>query len=749
MEEKMPKDQEALLGESRESPPRANSSGFLAAAWRRKVLLLMGTFVGILLGAAYYASRVPVFSASAQVLVVKKRPEVLLVGVGDARVASTDDFMGTHLTLIRSPLVVGRAVMKGSFATLASFADKGDPTRSIIAALSVTRDTKDGGSGNVLVLSYRGPVPEDCLIVLRGVIESYQDFLNETYRTGSEDNTRIITQARDMLAKDLAHKEALHREIRQTTGLPWTGKDGPRSHSDPSGGLEEKRSALVLRRTELEGKSAKLAKALKDDDLAVLNDLIPRDPAKPALSELSRKLREQLERLRLEEEKLLEVCRLEHPKVIEVRLKIDRTLHLIEGGDKQAVPQEMTRVEKELLRDAGRAHFQTLKRDLRDTENSEAALRTLAAAARTEASKWADVATRETSLLDDIARTQQLHQGLIKRLQELDFVKDLGGYETQTISPPNSGGQVEPKPLPIFAVAGFLGILAGFCLVYVAERLDQRVCDPEEIPYHLGLPVLASIPLLNSNETALGKCAEITLAPVLVAHHQPRSGEAEAYRSLRLAVSSAASGQGHKIIQLTSPEQGEGKSTVAANLAISVAQAGKRVLLIDGDFHQPILHHLFGITANTGLATVLSRGATLEETILPTGVEGLWLLPCGPRPPNPADLFTRGSFQEILDRVRPDYDLVVIDTPPLLAVTDSGVIARKVDEVLLLVRLTQSHWRAAGIARELLETLRAKVLGIVVNGVDARAGYGRYAYYGKPAKDERRAMGEGKQEVRN
>jgi polysaccharide biosynthesis transport protein len=745
----MTKNQLAVLGEERESPRGRMGAGFLASAWRHKALMLTGTFVGVLLGAAYYNTRPPVYSASAQVLVVKKRPDVLLVGSGDARLTPVDDFMGTHLTLIRSPLVVGRAVKKRSFAAMPSFTGKGDPTRSIIEALAVSRDTKDGGGGNVLVLSYRGPAPEECLIVLQGVIESYQDFLNETYRTGSQDNTRIITQALDMLGKELAQKEALCRELRQANGLAWTGKDGSNTHSERGGGSEEKRFTLALRRAELKGKLGALEKALQDDDLIVLNDLIPRDPAKPVLSEPSRILREQLERLKLEEEHLLDICVPEHPKVIEVRRKIDSMHRLIQSEAKDAAPLAITRGEKELLREAGRNHFQALKRDLRDTENSEAALRILAAAERTEASKWEKEAAQEASLRDDIARTQRLQESLIKRLQELDLVKDLGGYETQTISPPSGGGQTEPKPLPIFAVAGILGVLAGFCLVYVADRFDQRLYNAEEIVYRLGLPILASTPQLKSNEAALIKGTLVGLAPTLVAHHHPQSSEAEAYRELRMTVLAESGAQGHKIIQITSPEQGEGKSTLAANLAISVAQSGKRVLLIDADFRQPILHRLFGVTAKKGLATVLLGGATLEAAIVPTSVKGVWLLPCGPRPPNPADLLTLEAFQGALDVVRSEYDLVVIDTPPLLAVTDPGVVARRVDEVVLLLRLTRSNWKSAGQARELLESLHAKVLGVVVNGVDPRAGYARYPYYGGPTHEERESVVDEEQGVEN
>src|SRR5262249_54339051 len=162
-----------------------------------------------------------------------------------------------------------------------------------------------------------------------------------------------------------------------------------------------------------------------------------------------------------------------------------------------------------------------------------------------------------------------------------------------------------------------------------------------------------------------GASGRPVLDPVLVAYHRARSPEAEAYRGVRTALYFSANGKEYKLLQVTSPSLGDGKSTTTANLAISIAQAGKQTLLVDADFRRPRLHEMFGLSAPIGLATVLAGEAPLEQAIQPSAVPGLSILPCGPIPSNPAELLTSLRFQEVLGLLRDRYDVVLLDTPPL------------------------------------------------------------------------------------
>jgi capsular exopolysaccharide synthesis family protein len=208
---------------------------------------------------------------------------------------------------------------------------------------------------------------------------------------------------------------------------------------------------------------------------------------------------------------------------------------------------------------------------------------------------------------------------------------------------------------------------------------------------------------------------------------------AEAYRSIRTALYFGTRGQEHKVIQVTSADAGDGKTTLVCNLAVSLAQSGKKVCLLDADFRRSRLHDMFGIDKPIGISSVMAGKAELTDAIYATGVENLSLLPCGPRPSNPSELLTSERFKELLDVLRTKFDIILIDTPPLLAVTDPSAVAPRVDSVLLVMRITKHVRPNALRAKQVLDGLGANVLGVVVNGVEVRAGYGHdggYRRYG-------------------
>jgi capsular exopolysaccharide synthesis family protein len=180
---------------------------------------------------------------------------------------------------------------------------------------------------------------------------------------------------------------------------------------------------------------------------------------------------------------------------------------------------------------------------------------------------------------------------------------------------------------------------------------------------------------------------------------------------------------------------GDGKSTLAANLAISVAQTGKRVLLIDADLRRPQLHLLFSVSNNVGVASVLEGTTEVSDATIASAVPGLSIMPSGPLPSNPSELLSSPRMKEMLESLAEKYDLVLLDTPPLLAVTDPSAVAARVDGVILTLRLGKQSRPRAQRAREILATLGAHVLGVVVNAVESREsrygygyGYGGYGY---------------------
>ena len=188
------------------------------------------------------------------------------------------------------------------------------------------------------------------------------------------------------------------------------------------------------------------------------------------------------------------------------------------------------------------------------------------------------------------------------------------------------------------------------------------------------------------------------------------------------------------MIQVTSPNPGDGKTTLAANLAVAMADSGKRVLLLEADFRRPRVHRYFALDNTVGVTAIITGDAEIPDAIQPTAIRNLWAMPCGPRPNNPSDLLTSPRFKEMIDTLRDQHDFVIIDTPPILAVMDASVVAPRVDAVLMVVRLTKHARDGASRATEMLGALGARILGVVVNGVAKSAGYGygsgRYGYGG-------------------
>jgi capsular exopolysaccharide synthesis family protein len=352
-----------------------------------------------------------------------------------------------------------------------------------------------------------------------------------------------------------------------------------------------------------------------------------------------------------------------------------------------------------------------------------------------EAKRLAGYRFQNDQFTVEIDRTQHMYDAVVKRLDEVNLIKDLaGGINTQVISPPGSGWLVKPRLSVVLIMASMLGALVGFGVGYLIDRADKSFRSPEEIRRQLGVAVVGHIPTIEISrrnattaETAGGK---IGLAPSLCTYHQPTSRSAEAYRAVRTALYFTSRAEELKVIQVTSPYPGDGKTTLAANLSVSMADSGKRILLLEADFRRPRIHKYFALNNTQGVSSVINGTATIADVVQATVVKNLWAMPCGPKPHNPADLLTSPQFKELLDTLREQYDFVIVDSPPILAVTDSSVIAPRVDAVLLIMRLT-NHAREGGTrAVEVLNGLGARILGVVVNGIGRSQGYGyrNYAY---------------------
>ena len=219
----------------------------------------------------------------------------------------------------------------------------------------------------------------------------------------------------------------------------------------------------------------------------------------------------------------------------------------------------------------------------------------------------------------------------------------------------------------------------------------------------------------------------MTEQPDLITLTNPRSPAAEAYRTLRTNLTFAALDKPIETLVVTSAAPGEDKSTVLANLAVTMAQGERRTILVDADLRRPGLHEVFGVANDRGLTTMIVEETALDDPpLIDVGVDNLWLVPSGPLPPNPADILGSHKMEEIIAALKTRSDIVLFDAPPVIAVTDATVLGTKVDGVLLVVCAGRTRREHAQRARELLERVHVRILGAVLNNAPRDVTLGGY-----------------------
>ncbi len=221
-----------------------------------------------------------------------------------------------------------------------------------------------------------------------------------------------------------------------------------------------------------------------------------------------------------------------------------------------------------------------------------------------------------------------------------------------------------------------------------------------------------------------------TLGPI--AQVNPRSPTTESYRTIRTNIQFAGVAKNVKVILTTSTVPGEGKTFTTCNLAVVAAQAGKRVLVIDSDMRKPQLHQNFQVSNLTGLSSLLIKENSFDECVIESKTPGLFLLPSGPIPPNPSEMLGSRAFAQLIDECREEFDLILLDSPPIMSVTDALILARLADGVVIVINSQRTSRATIGKAVKSLQQIEARILGVVLNRVKTQKGESYYyqSYYG-------------------
>ncbi len=438
----------------------------------------------------------------------------------------------------------------------------------------------------------------------------------------------------------------------------------------------------------------------------------------------------------------------EHPVMIQLKVKLDNAAASLDSEIKKAI--------------------QSAEAEYRTALKNEMDLMNLLEAQRADVVKMNNNAILQRSLQIDVDNMKMLLNSLSAKQQETIVSARLGGLGTSYVKIVDRAlvpeHPISPNKKRNLIVAALLGLILGVGLAFLADFMDNTIKGPEDVEKLTGLGSLGVIPHFSPDnlkkrghsyssgyryryggkddpamEAALSKAGEIEL----INHLFPKISIAEDYRSIRTSILFSFTDKGPKTIAFTSSAPQEGKSVTVANLAISFAQIGGKVLAIDADLRKPRLHKIFKVRNSAGLSVYLTGQVSLEEAIQKTAIDNFWLLPCGPHPPNPAELLNSTKMRDLMTHVKDRFDIILIDTPPVLAVIDPVIVCSFVDSTVLIVRTGKTVRKS--ISRTVLELskAKAKVIGVIFNdmkirrfGGDQYSPYFQYEYYQDKSVDE-------------
>ena len=395
------------------------------------------------------------------------------------------------------------------------------------------------------------------------------------------------------------------------------------------------------------------------------------------------------------------------------------------------------------IAESGKSLEEKLKNEYERAVRDENMLTAALTQAKNEAMRQNQDAIQYNLLKGDVDTNKTLYQ---------DFLNKSNQAQAQVVEQQNNLRVIEPAQVPgapvgprrmfTILIAFLLSTAAGVGLAFLLDYLDNTIKTVEDVSRYAQLPALSVVPAVaGGGRRGLGSKRRKALgnghsreaqseASYQLATLDNQSSAAEAYRVLRTSVLLSAAGRPPKTILITSGQPGEGKTTTVVNTAISLAQMGASVLIIDCDLRRPTTHKVLGVDHVQGLSTYLSRDVAIDDLIQKLPIANLSLLPCGPVPPNPAELIISEKMKDMLRNLQGKYDHILIDSPPLINVTDPVILSTMVDGVILVVHGGKSTRDVVRRARQELSTVGAKIFGVVLNNVDLRKdGYDNYYYY--------------------
>jgi len=746
-------------GANPESESEEATIDWAGALWRYRYALLVPTLVGLALSAAFFTTRPNYYRSTARMVVESDRPTVLDANSGE--VISGVPPAELLLMQLKSEQVLNFAanhpLLADAAATMNRFELLEVLTLGIVFENALQATRSDRATAFLLHFDYTDP--QFAANAVAALSAGLQNYFTERSETSVTELKRLITTAKDKLLPELNQIEAEYRAFRENTELTWD-KNGAMINP-----YREKQLALQVRRLELEDQLRDLGtkmQALRNTIESTQNPLLVVEVAKQLLGDeissvrnlLAEEKRSVTDRAMQDEDFSLNAISIErtllplevereqfaaqfgpgHPSV----RQLDQRIAAMREKLNEVTAQETNR-KLELRRELASPSGDELKARIAQAELSVAgfvtALETRETVLRAqmkmiddqnvrlgdEAAKLAKAESDNQMFLRKIDRAQKLFSQVEEQMTRINLTNQDSTIKVTELNRPSIPMLISPILVKYLAVGTLLGGLAGLGLVYLLESKARTFRNSEEIARTLGMRVLAHIPVDSQKLPKLVK-GEVypyqDIDPGLSCIHRPHSMTSEAVRRLRTSVLFEAAATGAKVLQVSSPIPEDGKSTLAGNLAISITQTGKTVVLLDADLRRPQTSSSFTAAHLPGLTELIDGGYAPEEVVHPTAIERLFVVPSGPIPANPAEALSMPQFAEFLDWLRQRYDYVIVDTPPLMVVTDPAIVATNVDGIVLTFRVRRGCRPQAKESATILRSVGKPVFGCVVNRVD-------------------------------
>jgi len=669
--------------------------------WRSRWIILLTIVTALGIGFAYITIAIPVYTSTARIYVQQSGPKILTEAEG--LMTQSKNYLYTQAELLKSTPILSSALEKPGIKELKIF-QKVDNQIDFLKkkGLNVSVGKKD----DIIDISSDSPDPVEAARLVNAVVDSYRSYHAASKRSTTGEILKILQDEKRKRDRELAEKlKAMMALKSENIALAF----------------EDRQSNVILDR--LDTLSAELTQAelqtVEAESVYENYKSMMDDPVKlklfaesertkgayiPSANEWSQ-LESELEQLQMQLGDLRKQPVTNQPAVSALEDKVNQ------------IENKLT----SLYRKFAETQVAIAEQQYRAAKQKQEQIAGYFEAQRQKAVQFNKQLAEFTILKSDWEQTKKLCDILDDRIKEINITEDTGSLNISVLESASlSDKPSKPPKARYMAIALLLGLVFAGALALVRDKMDQRFGSMEEISAALELPALSVVPSMSRREDPAIRGKKVYL--------DSRSVWAETYRTMRTAVLFSDTKARSRTILVTSPQAGDGKTTVVSNLAIAMAQAGQKTLILEADFRKPMQNKIFGVNHdNKGLSSVLAGTDEIEDVIKTTCVSGLDLLTCGPEVSNPSETLHSANFTKLVKLLEKQYDRIIVDSPPVLPVTDAQILASICKITILVLRAEKSTRKASQRAYETLQRVDARVLGLVVNDVPKS---GRYGFYG-------------------